>query len=173
MPFARFLLGLAVAAVAHFVGTRALPVFPLAVDLFLVVTLLVARSGRPVPAMFAGVVCGWAADALAGGPFGIHGLADTIVGFGSALAAQQLVVQRKTSLLSVFAAGAAAQSAILAGLAIVFLPGGDLPALAWLPVKVATTAVAGLAWTGVAAAVSLRWSRRRRKRPSGVVNLDR
>jgi len=173
MPFARFLAGLALAAFVHFLGTRALPTFPLAADLFLVVTLLVARSGRPVPAMFAGLACGWAADALAGGPFGLHGLADTMVGFGSALAAQQLVVQRRTSLLSVFAAGAAAQSAILAGLAIVFLPGGDLPALAWLPVKVTTTALAGLAWTSLAAAVDRRWSRRRRKRPSGVVHLDR
>jgi rod shape-determining protein MreD len=173
MALARFFAGLAAAALVHFVGTRALPWFPLAADLFLVVTLLVARGGRPVPAMFAGLLCGWTADALAGGPFGIHGLADTIVGFGSALAAQQLVVQRKTSLLSVFAAGAAAQSAILAVLAIVFLPGVDLPALAWLPVRVSTTALAGLAWTSLAAAIARRWSRRRRKRPSGVVNLDR
>lgn len=173
MRFARFALGLAAAALLHFAGTRATASFPLAADLFLVVTVLVARAGRPVEAMFAGLVCGWTADALSGLPFGLHGLADTVVGFGTARVAQQLVVQRRTSLLSIFAAAAAAQSALLAVLIAVFVPDGGLPSLAWLPVKVASTALLGLAWAALAAAVAARWSSRRRKRPSGIVTPGR
>ena len=173
MAVVRFLLALLAAVAIHFVGTRAAPFFPLAVDLFLVVTVLVGRRGHTVPAMFAGLAAGWAADALSGGPFGLNGLADLVVGYGTALAAQQLVVQRRTSLLSVFAAAAAAQSAILAALAMVFLPGRDLPSLVWLPVKVATTALVGLAWTALAAAVDRRWTARRRRRPSGALRLPR
>jgi rod shape-determining protein MreD len=173
MRFARFALALAAAALVHFAGSRALSFFPLAADLFLVVTVLVARAGRPVEAMFAGLACGWAADALSGLPFGLHGLADTMVGYGTARAAQQLVVQRRTSLLSIFAAAAAAQSALLAVLIAVFVPGGGLPSLAWLPVKVASTALLGLAWTAVAAALVRRFAARRRKRPSGTLTLRR
>ncbi len=172
MPLLRFVLALAAAALAHFVGARAFAHFPLAVDLFLLVTVLFARSGRPVPAMFAGLAAGWTADALSGGPFGLHGLADTVVGFAAARAAQQLVVQRKTSLLFVFAAAAAAHSALLAGLALAFLPGVGLASLVWLPVKVASTALLGLAWTQLAATTTRRWSARK-GRPRGHLTLGR
>jgi rod shape-determining protein MreD len=173
MRLVRFALGLAAAALLHFAGARASSFFPLAADLFLVVTVLVARSGRPVEAMFGGLVCGWAADALSGLPFGLHGLADTMVGYGTARIAQQLVVQRRTSLLSIFAAAAAAQSALLAVLIAVFVPGGGLPSLVWLPVKVASTALAGLAWAALAATVARRFAARRRRRPSGTLTLGR
>ncbi|KAB2965052.1 MAG: rod shape-determining protein MreD [Thermoanaerobaculia bacterium] len=173
MRFARFALGLVAAALVHFAAARATSSFPLAADLFLLVTVLVARAGRPVEAMFAGLVCGWTADALSGMPFGLHGLADSVVGYGTARVAQQLVVQRRTSLLSIFAAGAAAQSALLAVLIAVFVPDGGLPSLVWLPVKVASTALLGLAWASLAAALDRRWSGRRRKRAGGVVNIDR
>lgn len=172
MPFLRFVLALVAAALAHFVGARAVSYFPLAVDLFLLVTVLYARNGRPVPAMFAGLAAGWAADALSGGPFGLHGLANTVVGYGTARAAQQLVVQRKSSLLFVFAAAAAAHSALLAGLALIFQPGLGLTSLVWLPVKVASTALLGLAFTQLAAATGRRWSARKR-RPTGTLTLGR
>lgn len=171
MPVVKLALALAAAALVHFAGVRLWPAFPLAVDPFLVVAVAAGRSGRPVPAMFAGMAAGWATDALAGGMFGLHGLADTVVGFGTARAAQQLVVQRRTSLAAVFAAAAAAQTAILALLSLVFPGGYGLPSPFWLIVKVATTAALGLAWTALAAAVSRGWSARRRKPGSGIWKL--
>lgn len=172
MALARFLLALAASVLVHFAGTRLFPAFPLAVDTFLLLTVLVARNGRSETAMFAGLAAGWAADALTGGPFGIHGLADTVVGFATAQASRQLVVQRRSSLASIFAAAAAVHSALLALLDMAFDPQRELPSLAWLPVKVATTALLGLAWTGLSAAARQRWARRRR-RPSGTLTLDR
>lgn len=147
MPFVKFLAGLALAAFLHVVGTRLIPVFPLAVDLFLLAAILEARHGRPLGGIFAGLAAGLAADGLTGGPFGLYGFADTAVGYGIARAAQQLVVQRTTSLAAIFAAGAAAQQAILAALSLVFRPEGELPGFEWLLIKVGTTALLGLAWT--------------------------
>jgi len=169
----RFALALAAATALHFAGTRLFSAFPLAADLFLVLTVLVARSGRPVDAMFAGLAAGWTADALTVGPFGIHGLVDTVVGFATARVAQQLVVQRKSSQALVFAAAAAVHSGLLALLGLAFDPARELPSLVWLPVKAATTALLGLAWSGLAETGRARWTRRRRRRRSGTVEIGR
>lgn len=171
MPVARFAAALAVAALIAVAGARVSPLFPLAVDPFLLVAVVVARSGRPLPAMFGGTAAGWAADALSGGPFGLFGLADGVIAYGTARAAQQLVVQRRSSLAAVFGAAAAAQGAIVALLGLVFTPGRELPSPLWLAIKVATTAALGLAWTGIAAAVGRRLAARRR--PSGTLTVGR
>jgi rod shape-determining protein MreD len=157
----RFFAGLVVAALAHYAGTRFWPAFPRAVDLFVLLTILQARRGHAVGGMLAGCAAGAVADALAGGPWGLHGFADTVVGFGIARAAQQLVVQRTTSLAAIFAAGAAAQQAILAGLSLVFRPGAELAEPEWLGVRVATTAALGLVWTRVAERLLARFAARR------------
>ncbi len=156
MRFLKFVAGLGLAALLHFAGARLIPNFSQAVDLFLLVVALEARHGSPVAGMFAGLAAGLLADGLSGGPFGLHGFADTAVGFGIARAAQQLVVQRTTGLAGVFAAGAAAQQAILAGLALLFRDHAELPDPLWLLVKVGTTALLGLAWTASANGVTSR-----------------
>lgn len=150
MRFLKFVAGLALAALLHFAGARVIPDFSQAVDLFLLVVALEARHGSPMAGMFAGLAAGLLADGLSGGPYGLYGFADTAVGFGIARAAQQLVVQRTTGLAGVFAAGAAAQQAILAALALVFRDHAELPDPLWLLVKVGTTALLGLAWTAAA-----------------------
>ena len=161
MRLAKFLAGLAAAALLHLAGVGLAPWFPLAADLFLLVAILEARHGRPAGGMFAGLAAGLVADALSGGPFGFYGFADTAVGYGVARAAQQLVVQRTTSLTAIFAAGAAAQQAILAALSLVFRPDGELPGFEWLLVKVATTALLGLAWTRAVELLFARFAARR------------
>jgi rod shape-determining protein MreD len=172
VPVARFVLALAAAALAAVAGARLSPFFPLAVDPFLLLAAVVARSGRPLPALLGGTAAGWAADALSGGPFGLFGLADGLVAYGTARAAQQLVVQRKSSLAAIFGAAAAAQGAIVALLGLAFAPGRELPSPLWLAVRVGSTALLGLAWTFLAAAVGRRYATRRR-RPAGTVRLDR
>jgi rod shape-determining protein MreD len=157
LRLARFLGGLALAALFHFVGTRLWPAMPKAIDLFLLVAALEARHGRPLAGMFAGLASGLLADGLSGGPFGLHGFANTAVGYGTARAAQQLVVQRTTGLAALFAAGAAAQQAILALLALVFRDRVELPDPLWLPIQVAASAALGLGWTHAAAALARRF----------------
>jgi rod shape-determining protein MreD len=160
----KFLAALAAAALLHFLGTRLWPGFPRAVDLFLLVAALEARHGRPVAGMFAGLASGLCADALSGGPFGLFGFANTAIGYGTARAAQQLVVQRTTGLAALFAAGSAAQQAILALLALVFRDHVELPDPFWLPIHVASTALLGLAWTSASSALARRfrfWQRSR------------
>lgn len=157
MRLARFLAALAAAALLHFVGAKAWPAFPRAVDLFLLVAMLEARHGRPLVGMFAGLASGLLADGLSGGPYGLHGFANTAVGYGTARAAQQLVVQRTTGLAALFAAGAAAQQAILAALALIFRDRVELPDPLWLPVQVGAAALLGLAWTSAAAALARRF----------------
>lgn len=157
MRFLKFLGAMAAAALLHFLGSRLWPAFPQAADLFLLVAALEARHGNPATGMFAGLACGWTTDALTGGPFGLFGVADTVVGYFTARAAQQLVVQRTSGLTALFAAGAAAQQAILAGLALLFRDEVELPDPFWLTVKVAVTALLGLAWTHAAAALARRF----------------
>lgn len=166
MRFLRFLGALAAAALMHFLGTRLWPAFPQAVDLFLLVAALEARHGHPATGMLAGLSCGWTMDAIAGGPFGLFGLADTVVGYFTARAAQQLVVQRTSGLTALFAAGAAAQQVILSGLAMLFRDQVELPDPRWLAVKVAATALLGLAWTHAAAALARRFRHWRGSRAS-------
>jgi len=168
VQFLRFVAALAVAALLHFAGARLIPDFALAVDLFLLVVALEARHGNPVTGMFAGLAAGLLADGLSGGSYGLYGFADTAVGFGIALAAQQLVVQRTTSLAGVFAAAAAAQQAVLAALALVFSDHAELPDPLWLLVKVATTAFLGVAWTASANAVASRLRFRRANRATKI-----
>lgn len=157
MRFAKFLGALAAAALLHFAGSRLWPGFPRAVDLFLLVAALEARHGRPAIGMFAGLASGLLADALAGGPFGMHGFANTVVGYGIASAAQRLVVQRTSGLAALFAAGAAAQQTILSLLSLLFRDRVELPDPIWLPVQVAAAALLGLGWTNAAEALARRF----------------
>jgi rod shape-determining protein MreD len=168
VQFLKFVAALAVAALLHFAGARLFPDFALAVDLFLLVVALEARHGNPLTGMFAGLAAGLLADGLSGGAYGLYGFANTAVGFGIARAAQQLVVQRPSSLAGVFAAGAAAQQALLAGLALVFREHAELPDPLWLMVRVGTTAFLGVAWTASANGIASRLRFRRANRATKI-----
>ena len=172
MRFLKFFGGLALAALVHVAATRLEPAWPVFVDLFLVVTVIVARGGRPIEALLAGIAAGWSADALAGGPIGLNGFADSAVGYLAALVAQRLVVHRRSSLAGLFAAAAAAQGAILALLGLLFLAGRELPGPASVALRAATSALAGLLWTQLSNVAIGRW-RRRRGRPSGAPDLPK
>ena len=168
MRFLRFVAALAAAALLHFAGAHLVPNFSRAVDLFLLVVALEARHGNPLSGMFAGLAAGLLADGLSGGPYGLYGFADTAIGFGIALAAQQLVVQRSTSLAGVFAAAAAAQQALLATLALLFRDHAELPDPLWLLIKVAMTAFLGVAWTASANTLATRLKFRRANRATKI-----
>ena len=139
----RLAMALAVATLLHVVGVSLFPQFSLAVDLFLVIAVFNAMDGNSAAGMFGGTAAGLVTDGLTGGYFGLFGIANTVVGYGTAITAQRLVIQRPASSLLVFAVAAAAQQLILLGISLLFLPGADLPQYSWILVKVGTTGVLG------------------------------
>lgn len=140
----RFVAALGVAAVLQFAGMQLFPWFTLAVDFFLVIAVFGAMGGSLVAGMLGGCLAGLLTDALTGGPFGLYGFANTVVGYGTATAALRLVIQRASSSLLVFCLAAAAQQAVVLALALLLLPTPGAPDLRWIGVKVATTGILGL-----------------------------
>ncbi len=139
----RFAMALAVATLLQVAGVSLFPQFSLAVDFFLVIVVFNAMDGNSAAGMFGGTVAGLVTDGLTGGYFGLFGIANTVVGYGTAITAQRLVIQRPASSLLVFAVGAAAQQLILLGLSLLFVADADLPQYSWILVKVGTTGVLG------------------------------
>ena len=140
----RFGIALVVAALLQFAGLQVFPWFTLAVDFFLVIAVFNAMDGVVVAGMLGGCVAGLVTDALTGGPFGLFGFANTVIGYGTATAALRLVIQRASSSLLVFCLAAAAQQAIILALSLLLLPSPEAPDLRWIAVKVVTTGVLGL-----------------------------
>lgn len=139
----RFAMALAVATLLQVAGVSLFPQFSLAVDFFLVIVVFNAMDGNSAAGMFGGTAAGLVTDGLTGGYFGLFGIANTVVGYGTAITAQRLVIQRPASSLLVFAVAAAAQLLILLGLSLLFLADADLPQYSWILVKVGTTGVLG------------------------------
>jgi rod shape-determining protein MreD len=136
-------MALAVATLLQVAGVSLFPQFSLAVDFFLVIVVFNAMDGNSAAGMFGGTVAGLVTDGLTGGYFGLFGIANTVVGYGTAITAQRLVIQRPASSLLVFAVTAAAQQLILLGLSLLFLADADLPQYSWILVRVGTTGVLG------------------------------
>lgn len=153
----RFLAALLSATLLHFAGVQLFEDFARAVDLFLVLVVYYGLGSGLVAATAVGLVAGWVTDAVTGGPFGLHGFADTIIGYGTAYASQRLVVQRPPGVFLIFSLAAALQQAILVGLVVLLQTGGPaLPELFWMLLKVGATGVAG-----VAVLLARGWARRR------------
>jgi rod shape-determining protein MreD len=140
----RLALALAVAAAIHFAGMELFPWFSQAVDLFLVILVFHAMDGNTSAGMLGGCAAGLLTDALTGSPFGLFSLADTVVGYGTAVTAQRLVIQRASSSLLVFSLGAAAQQVLVLGISLLLLPDPEVPEIAWVTVRVATSGILGL-----------------------------
>lgn len=141
----RFAVALGVASLVHFIGMQVFPWFALAVDFFLVLLVFHALDGSTVAGMLGGCVAGLITDALTGGPFGLFGFADTVVGYGTAATAQRLVIQRPSSSLLVFCLAAAAQQTVVLALTTMLVSSIDVPDIRWVAVKVASSGILGLA----------------------------
>jgi rod shape-determining protein MreD len=139
----RFAAAVAVAVLLHVAGVSLFSQFSLAVDFFLVIVVFNALDGNSAAGMLGGMVAGLITDGLSGGYFGLFGIADTVIGYGTAIAAQRLVIQRAASSLLVFAVAAAAQQLILLGISLLFLTDVEIPQYFWILVKVGTTGVLG------------------------------
>ena len=160
-------LGFLVAALLQLAGVTAWPEFPLAFDLVLVAVVFSARDGRVVAALLLGSAGGLLADALAGGPLGLNGFADTLVAYTTARVAQQLVVERPSGVLLVFTLASALQQALLAALGVLLLPSVQLPAAPWMVARALSTGLAGLLLAVGGRAVAGRLLARRERRRAG------
>jgi rod shape-determining protein MreD len=140
----KFGLGLLAAVLLHLLGLQLWPQFALAFDLFLVVVVFNALNGDTLSGLLGGVVAGLVADAVSGGLFGLHGMVDTIIGYGTAYAAQRLVFQRSSGVLLIYLLASAAQQAMLMAVALLLLPAPDFPEVRWLLARAATTALLGV-----------------------------
>lgn len=140
----KFAAGLIAASLLHFGGASLWGGFFLILDLFLVLTLFNALDGDLTAGMLGGLAAGLVADVLTGGLFGLHGFADTILGYGAAFASQRLAIQRATGVLLFFLLAATLQQVITMSLNLLLTPAPTLPGFLNILAKVLLTGLAGL-----------------------------
>ena len=165
MTFVKFLVALLGAYLLHLVGASASPLFARVVDPFLLVVVWYSMRTGPVGAELIGTATGLLQDGLSGGLFGLYAFADTLVGYGVALAAQRVVVGQQAARVLIFAAAAALQQAVLVVL-LRSLVGSHapLPTLGAVVGKLVTTALLGAALISMESRARTQWSSWQRRR---------
>jgi rod shape-determining protein MreD len=167
MGLLSFILGLAAALGIHVVGVWLVPDLPRVLDLFLVVTVLNALSGSSAGGLFGGAAAGLTHDALSGRLYGLHGFADTIVGYAVARAAQRLDLAGPGAVLVTLALATLLEEATLVLLALL-LTDPQPPEPVWVLVEALANGVVGaIAWVGASRVHAFR-DRARKKRMSRI-----
>lgn len=167
MRTVRFLTGLLLATAFQVLGVHLWGSFLLAVDLFLVLAVAASLDHGPVGSMLAGSVAGLAQDALTGGLFGLNGFADTFVAWSASRLKQRIVIQRPIEVGLLFTLAAALQQTLLVLLQFLMLPGGELPGLEVMALRMVTSGAIGMALFVLLRRVRLQlesWRERRRRR---------
>lgn len=159
-------LGVAAALLVHLVGSRLSPDFPRVVDVFLVVVALHALSGNTLTGLLVGMAVGLLHDTLTGGLYGLHGFADTIVGYGTARLAQRLVIQRASGVFLVVGLASVLQQVVLVGLTFLLLLDPALPRPLWAGAKAAACGLLGMLIYAAAGSLGRNYESRRRSRMS-------
>ncbi|MDE2921978.1 MAG: rod shape-determining protein MreD [Acidobacteriota bacterium] len=141
MPWAaRFAASLTLVALVELLLAEVLPVAGRAVDLFVLLVVLSSLAGNSLQGGAGGLVAGLVQDLLNSSPFGLHGLACCVVGYGVARLSQRVVTSQRLVALLLVAVGTLVHQAIVLGLLAV-LEVGELSGGAVLLRVVATTAV--------------------------------
>ena len=136
MRSVKFVVGLVVVVTLHLVFARLFGEVSSVLDLFLVLALFNAIDGNLAAGLFGGLIAGLAADTLTGGLYGLNGFADTIAGYGMAVASRRLVIQKAGGIFLAFSLAAAVQQAVLIGLRLLLLPETALPPLPGLVARI-------------------------------------
>jgi rod shape-determining protein MreD len=160
----RFLFALLCVVLIHIVGMRLFPNFARYFDVFLVLVVFHSLDGNSLAGMLGGLAVGLVHDGFSGGLFGLHGFADTLVGYAVARAAQQVATQQAVVVLLLFALASAFQQTVLVGLVLFLLSEPQLPA--WSAVALKALSSGALGWILYLASTQAReqwavWSRRR------------
>ncbi len=142
------------------------PRIPAYLDAPLLFVLRVAARGELVSGLVAGVLSGWVADTLQGGPYGLLGSANTVVGFAVARLAQLLVLERRLFQLALFSAAVAGQGALVALLLALFREPTTTVDPLQLAIRTAVTAPIAVLWLALERSFKARLAQRRpRGRP--------
>ncbi len=144
MRFLRFAVGLVCATVVEVLGLHFFASFSLVVDPFLILVVYTSLDSGPAGSIVGGSAAGLSHDALSGGLYGLHGFANTLVGWVSARLKQHMVIQRPGQVGLLFALAAGLQQALLAVLQFLMVPGAELPGPGATAAKIATTGVVGV-----------------------------
>ena len=140
-----YVFSLLAALLFHVAAARYFPSLPRALDVFLVVTILNGLSGNSLGGLLGGLFCGLTLDTFSGAAYGLHGFANTLVGYVTAKVAQRLVTRGIGGLIVVLVGAAALQQAVLILFAAFILSEGNLPDPLWVGLRVVISALAGLA----------------------------
>ncbi len=163
----KFFGGLLAALLVHLVAVRWIGWWSLAFDLLLVVAVFHALDGHTLRGLLGGLLAGWVTDAVTGSPFGLFGLVDTIVCYGTAFAVQRLVIQRAASAGLLFAVASIAQQVLVTAVGALVSGLPDLPHYTWWVARAASSGVLGASLFAMnehfATRVDL-WRRTRRSR---------
>jgi rod shape-determining protein MreD len=139
----RYLAFLLLVVALHALGVRLYSDFTVYVDLFLVMTVGWAFTSNPLVGLAAGMVTGLTADGFAGGPYGLNGFANTLIGYSAAVAVANLAKMNISGAAILYALAAVVQQLVLLVLVLVMLPNPEAPALLSLAWKVGITAALG------------------------------
>ncbi len=137
---ARFAVSLALVALADLLLAEVLP--GRSVDLFVLLVVLSSLSGASLLGVMGGLAAGLVQDVLNASPFGLHGLACCVVGYGVARLSQRVDASQTIVALLLVAVGALVHQAIVLGLRAVLEVGEA--SVAAVPLRVAATTAVGV-----------------------------
>jgi rod shape-determining protein MreD len=166
----RFAVGLICAVLLQTLGARYFSPFALAVDPFLILVVYHSLDGSPAWSSIGGSAAGLAQDALSGGPYGLHGFANTLVAFAASRIRQRLVIQQSSQVGLLFVLSAALQLAILASLQFLLVSGAEMPGPGSMAARLTSSGILG-ALLFVLAGQTRGWEQRRRARRQARLKL--
>ena len=138
---ARFAASLALVALVELLLAELLPAAGRAVDLFVLLVVLHSLTGNSLHGLAGGLAAGLVQDTLTASPFGLHGIACCVVGYGVARLSQRVETGQRLVALLLVAVGALVHQALVLGL-LALLEVGELDGGA-VPLRVAATAGVG------------------------------
>ncbi len=163
MKLLRFVMGLICAVLIQTPGLRFSSHFALAFDPFLILVVYQSLDSSTAWSSIGGSTAGLAQDALSGGPYGLHGFANTLVAFAASRLQQRLVIQQPSQVGLLFVLSAALQMAILASLQFLIVSGAELPGLGSMASRLITSGIVG-AMLFMLAGRARAWNKRVRAR---------
>lgn len=164
----RFLVGLVLTVLVHLALVRWVPGAARGVDLFLVFLTYNAIGVPSLAGMLVGLVTGLAADGVSGNPFGLFGLAGTLLGYGVARLTQHVVIERAGAAFRLFVTASLVHQALVVGLALLVLPRPEVPDWVAVLVRAASAGVLGVLLFALGRSLKRRFGLWQQGRPSRV-----
>lgn len=161
-----FFAALAAAVLLHLLATRLFPGFPRILDLFFLLTALNGLRGNSLGGLLGGMACGLTHDVFSGAPYGLHGFADTLVGYATARIAQRVATRRPAGLLLIVLSAAILQQGVLLLLGMGLMSELNPPEPLWLGLRALLSSLATLAMEVMSRRLQVRITEARRNRRS-------